>query len=51
METGELKNFTGIDAPYEPPEHPEVRVDTTRTTREQAVDQVMDRLRRAGIVQ
>jgi bifunctional enzyme CysN/CysC len=47
---GELKNFTGIDAPYERPEHPEVRVDTTRTTPEQAVDQVMDRLRRAGIV-
>jgi bifunctional enzyme CysN/CysC len=47
---GELKNFTGIDAPYERPEHPEVRVDTTRTTPEHAVDQVMHRLRRAGIV-
>ena len=27
---GELKNFTGIDSPYEPPEHPEIRIDTTR---------------------
>jgi hypothetical protein len=26
---GELKNFTGIDSPYEAPEHPELRVDTT----------------------
>ena len=27
---GELKNFTGIDSPYEPPEAPEIRIDTTR---------------------
>ena len=26
--SGELKNFTGIDSPYEPPEHPEIRVNT-----------------------
>ena len=26
---GELANFTGIDSPYEPPENPEVRLDTT----------------------
>ena len=26
---GELANFTGIDSPYEPPEHPEMRVDTS----------------------
>lgn len=26
---GELKNFTGIDSPYEPPEAPEVRVQTS----------------------
>ncbi len=25
---GELKNFTGIDSPYEAPEHPEIRIDT-----------------------
>src|SRR4051812_11975601 len=28
---GELKNFTGIDDPYEEPEHPEVLIDTERT--------------------
>src|SRR5437899_805910 len=27
---GELKNFTGIDSPYEPPENAEIRIDTTR---------------------
>ena len=25
---GELKNFTGIDSPYEPPEHPEIHLRT-----------------------
>ena len=30
---GDLKNFTGIDSPYEPPENPELRIDTTATTR------------------
>ena len=28
---GELKNFTGVDSPYEVPEAPEIRIDTTRT--------------------
>jgi len=27
---GQLKNFTGVDSPYEAPEHPEIRIDTTR---------------------
>jgi hypothetical protein len=30
--SGELKNFTGIDSPYEAPENPEIRVDTTEMT-------------------
>ncbi|WP_443971662.1 sulfate adenylyltransferase subunit CysN [Sphingobium sp. CR28] len=33
---GELKNFTGIDSPYEAPENPEIRVDTTSMTPEEA---------------
>ncbi|MEJ2817117.1 sulfate adenylyltransferase subunit CysN [Caulobacter sp. CCG-8] len=28
--SGQLKNFTGIDSPYEAPEHPELRIDTTK---------------------
>jgi bifunctional enzyme CysN/CysC len=47
---GELKNFTGIDSLYEPPEHPEIRIDTTRVTPEQATDMILERLRRAGVI-
>jgi bifunctional enzyme CysN/CysC len=38
---GQLKNFTGIDSPYERPEAPEVRIDTTATTPEQAAEQIV----------
>jgi bifunctional enzyme CysN/CysC len=41
---GELKNFTGIDSPYEPPEHPELRIDTTTMSPEQAADLIIERL-------
>jgi bifunctional enzyme CysN/CysC len=41
---GELKNFTGIDSPYEAPEAAEIRIDTTRTTPEEAADLIVERL-------
>jgi bifunctional enzyme CysN/CysC len=41
---GQLKNFTGIDSPYEPPDAPELRIDTTRMTAEQAADEIVERL-------
>ena len=41
---GELKNFTGIDSPYEPPEHAEIRIDTTELTAEEAAEQIVERL-------
>ena len=41
---GELKNFTGIDSPYEEPSSPEIRVDTTAMSPEEAADLVIDRL-------
>ncbi|MDJ0767580.1 MAG: sulfate adenylyltransferase subunit CysN [Ilumatobacter sp.] len=47
---GELANFTGIDSPYEPPEAPEVHVDTTTMSAEEAADRVIDVLREHGIV-
>jgi len=37
---GELKNFTGIDSPYEAPENAEIRIDTTTLTPEQAAEQI-----------
>ncbi|HYC67401.1 sulfate adenylyltransferase subunit CysN [Brevundimonas sp.] len=45
---GELKNFTGIDSPYEPPENPDIHIDTSRLTPEDACSQIVETLRRAG---
>ncbi|MDK4806480.1 MAG: sulfate adenylyltransferase subunit CysN [Novosphingobium aromaticivorans] len=42
--SGELKNFTGIDSPYERPENPEIRVDTTRETPEEAAERIVERV-------
>ena len=41
---GNLKNFTGIDSPYEAPEDPEIRIDTTSMTPEEAADAIVARL-------
>ncbi|GAB4141835.1 MAG: sulfate adenylyltransferase subunit CysN [Sphingomonadales bacterium] len=38
---GQLKNFTGIDSPYEPPENPEIRIDTTALSAEAAAEQIV----------
>ena len=46
---GALRNFTGIDSPYETPEHPEIRIDTTRLSAEQAADLVVAHLKTAGV--
>jgi bifunctional enzyme CysN/CysC len=47
---GELKNFTGIDSPYEAPEDPEIRLDTTQLAPEAAASRVIAYLREAGII-
>ena len=47
---GELKNFTGIDSPYEEPEDPELRIDTSRCTPDEAADKVIEALRSHGIL-
>ena len=41
---GELKNFTGIDSPYEAPEAAEIRIDTTSVDAEQAAEQIIGHL-------
>ena len=48
---GELKNFTGIDSPYETPEHAEIRVDTTATTPENAAEQITASLEERGTIE
>jgi bifunctional enzyme CysN/CysC len=47
---GELTNFTGIDSPYEAPEAPEIRIDTTATSPEEAAQEIVDRLRARGVI-
>jgi adenylylsulfate kinase len=46
---GEIRNFTGIDDPYEPPAHPELSIDTRVTTVEAAADQVLQILHQRGL--
>jgi bifunctional enzyme CysN/CysC len=41
---GQLKNFTGIDSPYEVPEQPDMRIDTTKMTPEAAADLIIAQL-------
>ena len=38
---GELKNFTGIDSPYEAPEDPEIRVNTQQMSAEEAAEAIV----------
>ena len=38
---GQLMHFTGIDSPYEPPEHPEIRVNTVETSAEEAAEEIV----------
>jgi adenylyl-sulfate kinase len=42
---GEIRGFTGVDASYEPPEHPELRVDTATVAVQDAVSQIIEILR------
>ena len=41
---GELKNFTGIDSPYEAPDAPEIRIDTTAMTPDEAANLIIAKL-------
>jgi bifunctional enzyme CysN/CysC len=47
---GELKNFTGIDSPYEPPEKAEIHLRTALSSPEEAAEQVLQTLREAGML-
>jgi len=48
---GELKNFTGVDAPYEAPQRPELRIVTLSESAEQGVERIIDYLAHHGIAQ
>ena len=47
---GQIKNFTGIDSPYEAPENPELRIDTTSLTAEAAAELIVEHLANAGLL-
>jgi len=47
---GELKNFTGIDSPYEAPESPEIVVNTAQMSAEEAADKVIAELTQKGVL-
>ena len=48
--SGALKNFTGIDSPYETPVSPDIRIDTTSSSTLDAADQIIRHLLERGII-
>jgi len=47
---GELVHFTGIDSPYEVPEHAEIHIETDRLAPEAAADRILDELQARGVI-
>jgi bifunctional enzyme CysN/CysC len=47
---GQLKNFTGIDSPYEPPENPEITLNGAAATAEELVERVLQELSRRNML-
>lgn len=47
---GTIKNFTGIDAPYEEPENPEIIIDTDKYNIEESADLVIKKLQEDNII-
>jgi bifunctional enzyme CysN/CysC len=50
VQRGEVRNFTGIDSPYEVPENPDIRVNTVDLTPEEAADKIIESMRSAGLI-
>jgi len=48
--TGKITNFTGIDSPYEKPDHPEITIDTTKLDVESSVERLIDYLKEKKII-
>ncbi|MCU7920139.1 MAG: adenylyl-sulfate kinase [Candidatus Thiodiazotropha sp. (ex Epidulcina cf. delphinae)] len=47
---GEIANFTGISSPYEPPDKPEITIDTNQRSVEACVDEMIDALEQRGVI-
>jgi adenylylsulfate kinase len=48
VDEGKIKNFTGVDDPYEEPEHPELVIETDKETVEESVDRIFAKLGELG---
>ena len=48
--SGEIKEFTGVSDPYEPPESPELVLDTEHQTPEESAQQILDYLESSGLL-
>jgi adenylylsulfate kinase len=47
---GEIKNYTGIDSPYEKPENPEIVIDTDQQSLEESISNILDFLKSKRII-
>ena len=47
---GEIKEFTGISDPYEPPENPEILIETDKQSPEESAQQILDYLEGRGLI-
>jgi adenylyl-sulfate kinase len=47
---GEIREFTGIDSPYEPPVNPQITIDTANVDLAKAVDQILKYLENKGVL-
>src|SRR5258707_4278572 len=51
VDEGKIKGFTGVDDPYEEPEHPELIVETNRETVEESIGRIFARLEELGYLE
>ncbi len=51
VDEGKIKGFTGVDDPYEEPEHPELIVETDKETVEESVERIFARLEDLGYLE
>ena len=51
VDEGKIKGFTGVDDPYEEPEHPELVVETDKETIEESLGRIMATLESLGYLE
>jgi adenylylsulfate kinase len=51
VDEGKIKNFTGVDDPYEEPEHPELVIETDKETVAESVNRIFDKLVELGYLE